>query len=81
MFYELIVEQLAGSVWIATLLIGILFIVIAMFGSMSFFLTTTMLAFYLVVFGILWGGIIVWLPLFLFSLIYFFIQLYKMLQE
>ena len=81
MFYELVVESLAGSEWIATLLIGILFVVISMFGSMSFFLTATMLAFYLVVFGVLFGGIIIWLPLFLFSLIYMFIQMYKFLQE
>jgi hypothetical protein len=81
MLYELIVEDLAGSEWLATLLIGMLFVVISMFGSMSFFLTATMLAFFLTVFGILFGGIIIWLPLFLGSLIYFFLQLYKFLQE
>jgi len=80
-FYELVVETLAGNEWMATALIGILFIVIGMFGRMSFFLLLTMLSFYLIVFGVLFGGIIVWLPLFLISLIYFFLQVYKMLQE
>lgn len=81
MFYELVVEQLAGNEWIATLLIGILFTVIAMFGRMSFFLTATLLAFFLCVFSILFGGLVVWIFIILGSLTYFFMQLYKFIQE
>ena len=81
MFFELVVEQIAGNEWIATALLGILFTIICMFGRMSFFLTVTLLAFFLVVFGVLFGGLIVWLPIFLVSITYFLIQMYKFIQD
>lgn len=81
MFYTLLVEQLAGSIWLAVLLIGMLFLVIGLFGKMSFFLLITLMAFFLIVYGVLLGGIIVWLPIFLLSITYMMIQIYKFTQE
>lgn len=81
MFFELFVEQIAGSAWMAVVLGGLFFAVIGMFGKMSFFLLGTLLALYLLVMGTLFGGIVVWLPIMLVSLIYLGNQIWKFTQE
>lgn len=81
MFYQLFVEQLCGSAWMAVVVGGLLFTIMSIFGKMSYFLLMALMGLYLLVMGTLFGGIVVWLPVMLISLTYLGIQIYKFTQE
>ena len=81
MFFELFVEQICGSAWMAVVVLGLLLAVIGIFGKMSFFLLSALLALYLLIMGTLFGGLVVYLPIMLVSMIYLGIQIYKFVQE
>ena len=80
--FTFFVETLWGSLWLAiignlALLTGILIF----FGRASIMLMLAVVGLYLIAFGILAGGLVIWLPLMLGSVIYFFLSLYKFLQD
>jgi len=74
-----------GDVWGSPLLslfgTAFIFAIIGVLGKMSYFLLFSLLALYFVVFGIGFYGMVFWLPIFLFSMIYFFLQIYRFLQK
>lgn len=80
-FFSYWVEELWGSALLTLFGTGFIYAVIGIMGKMSYFLLFTMLALYFVVFGIGFYGMIFWLPIFLFSMTYFFLQIYKFLQK
>lgn len=80
-FFSYWVEELWGSALLTLFGTGFIYAVIGIMGKMSYFLLFTMLALYFVVFGIGFYGMIFWLPIFLFSMVYFFLQIYKFLQK
>jgi len=80
-FFSFWVEELWGSSLLALAGTGFIYAVIGIMGKMSFFLLFTMLSLYFLVFGLGFYGMIFWLPIFLFSMAYFFLQVYKFLQK
>jgi len=74
------VESIWGSGILALFGTGFMYVVIGWMGRMSFILLSTMMLLYFVIFTVGYGGMIFWLPMFLFALIYFFMQLYKFAQ-
>lgn len=79
-FFSFWVEGIWGSGLLSLFGTGFIFAVIGILGRMSYFLLFSMLALYFLVFGIGFYGMVFWLPIFLFSLIYFFLQIYQFLQ-
>ena len=80
-FFTFWVEDLWGSALLTLFGTGLIFSIICVMGKMSIVLMTTMLMIYFLVFGIGFYGMAFWLPLFLFSMIYFFLQTYKFVQK
>ena len=80
-FFSFWVEDLWGSALLALFGTGLVYAIIGIMGKMSFFLLFSMLALYFLVFGLGFYGMIFWFPVFLFSMIYFFFQLYKFVQK
>ena len=80
-FFEYWVNELWGSALMTLFGTGFIFAVIGIMGKMSYFLLVSMLMLYFLVFGTGFYGIAFWLPIFLFSMIYFFLQLYKFIQR
>ncbi len=80
-FFSFWVEDIWGSTLLAYFATAFLFSIIGVLGKMSYFLLFSMIGLYIVVFGIGFYGIIFWLPIFLFSMIYFFMQLYNFIQR
>ncbi len=80
-FFSFYVEQIWGSALLSVIGTGAIFAVIGVLGRMSYFLLIAMLILYFIVFGIGFVGLIIWLPLFLFSVIYFGIQVVRFLQR
>lgn len=80
-FFSFWVEEMWGSALLALVGTGMIFAIIGVLGKMSFFLLFSMLALYFLVFGLGFYGMAFWLPVFLFSMIYFFLQIYKFVQK
>jgi len=62
-------------------LMAFMFSIIGVLGRMSYFLLFVLLAFFFLVFGLGFLGMIFFLPIFLFSVIYFFLQIWRFLQK
>ena len=75
------VIDICGSSFLSLLLTGLIFAFICIMGKMSFPLMFTMMSLYFLVFGVLLFSSIIWMPIFIFSIIYFFLQGYKLTQE
>ena len=80
-FFTFWISEVWGNSTLALLGTALIYSVIGILGKMSYPLIFTLLALYFVIFGIGFYGIIFWLPIFLFSMIYFFTQMYKFIQE
>ena len=80
-FFSFWVESLWGSALLTLFGTGFIYAVIGIMGKMSYFLLASMLMLYFLVFGLGFYGMIFWFPVFLFSMIYFFLQIYKFLQK
>ena len=80
-FFNFWVQDLWGSALMTFFGTGLIFAIIGVMGKMSYFLLTTMLILYFTVFGIAFYGMLFWLPLFLFSFVYFVFQIYKFTQR
>ena len=80
-FFSWWVSSIWGSALLSLVGTGFIFAVIGVLGKMSYFLLFTMLGLYFLTFGVGFYGILFWLPIFLFAMIYFFLQLYKFLQK
>ena len=80
-FFTFWTSAIWGSGILAFFGTAFIFAVLGVIGRMSHFLLFTLLALYFVVFGVGFLGMIFWLPIFLFSMIYFFLQIYKFVQE
>ena len=80
-FFGFWVGDIWGSPLMALLGTAGLYAIIGVLGRMSYFLLFTLLGLYFVIFGIGFYGMVFWLPMFLFSITYFFLQMYKFLQK
>jgi hypothetical protein len=80
-FFAYWVEDLWGSALLALFGTGLIFGVICVMGKMYMILMTMMLMLYFLVFGIGFYGMAFLLPIFLFSIVYFFLKLYKFVQK
>jgi uncharacterized membrane protein YqaE (UPF0057 family) len=80
-FFTYWVEDLWGSALLTLFGTGLIFAVICVMGRMSIVLMTTMLMLYFLTFGVGFYGMAFWLPIFLFSMAYFFLQTYKFVQK
>ena len=80
-FFTYWVNEVWGSALLTLCGTGLIFAVIGIMGKMSYFLLFSMLSLYFLVFGLGFYGMAFWLPIFLFSMIYFFLQIYKFLQK
>ena len=79
-FFNFWVEGIWGGPILSLFGTAFIFAVIGVLGRMSYFLLFSLLALYFVVFGIGFFGMIFFLPIFLFAIIYFFIQIYRFTQ-
>ena len=79
--FTFIVSELFGSSLLAYLGLGALFFIICIIGKMSYMLTFSMMALYIMTFGATFFGVLFWMPVLLFSVIYFFMQLYNFIQR
>ncbi len=75
------VEQLWGSALLSVIMMALIFAIMGVLGRMSYLLLFTLLALFFVAFGTGFLGMIFFLPIFLFSIGYFFMQIYKFLQS
>jgi len=80
-FFEFWVINLWGNSLLSLFGTGALFSLIGILGRVSYPLLITLLALYFITFGVAFYGIAIYLPLFLFSAIYFGIQLNKFLTR
>ncbi len=80
-FFSFWVEQVWGSALLSVIGTAFIFAVVGVLGRMSYFLLFTLLALFFVVFGLGFLGLIFYLPIILFSMVYFFTQLYEFLQN
>jgi len=80
-FFTFWVADLWGSSLLALFGTGALFAFIGILGRMSYSLLFALLMLYFMVFGVGFFGIIIWLPMFLFSMVYFGLKVYDFLQK
>ena len=80
-FFSFWVEGIWGSALLSVIGTAFIFTVIGVLGRMSYFLLFTLLALFFVVFGVGFLGMVFFLPIFLFAVVYFFTQLYEFLQN
>ncbi len=80
-FFSFWVEQIWGSALLSTIMLALIFAVIGVLGRMSYLLLFTLLVFFFMVFGLGFIGMAFYLPIFLFSAVYFFMQMYKFVQK
>jgi len=80
-FFTFWVGDIWGSALLSLFGTALIFSIIGVLGKMSYFLLFSLLSLYFVVFGIGFYGMLFWLPIFIFSMIYFFIQVYRFLQK
>jgi len=80
-FFSFWVESICGSALLSVILMAFMFSIIGVLGRMSYFLLFVLLAFFFLVFGLGFLGMIFFLPIFLFSVIYFFLQIWRFLQK
>ncbi len=80
-FFSFYVEDLWGSGLLSLIGTAFIYAVIGVMGRMSYYLLFTMLGLYFLIFGVGFYGMIFWLPIMIFSMIYFFTQIYEFLQN
>ncbi len=80
-FFSFWVEQLWGSALLSVIMMALIFAVIGVLGRMSYLLLFTLLALFFMVFGLGFIGMAFYLPIFMFSAVYFFMQIYKFVQK
>ncbi len=80
-FFSFYVEGIWGSAILSVIGSAFLFSIVGVLGRMSYFLLFTLLALFFLVFGVGFIGMLFFLPIFLFSIIYFFTQIYEFLQN
>ncbi len=80
-FFSFWVEQLFGSALLSVIMMALFFAIIGVLGRMSYLLLFTLLALFFVAFGTGFLGMIFFLPIFLFSIGYFFLQIYEFIQK
>jgi len=80
-FFSFWVENIWGSGLLALIGTAFIYSIVGILGKMSYFLLFSLLGLYFVIFGLGFYGMIFFLPIFLFSMVYFFLQLYKFLQK
>jgi len=79
-FFQFWVGDIWGSNMIALIGTAFMYAILGVMGRMSFTLISVMLGLYFVIFGTGFFGIIFWFPIFIFAVIYFFLQFYKFVQ-
>ncbi len=79
--FTFIVSELFGSSLLAYLGIGLMLYIICVLGRMSHMLILSMMALYIMTFGAAFYGMLFWLPILFFSVVYFFLQLYNLIQR
>ena len=77
----MIVSELFGSSILAYLGIGLMFYIICVIGRMGHMLALSMMALYIMAMGAAFFGVLFWMPVLLFSVVYFFLQLYNFIQR
>ncbi len=80
-FFSFWIEQIWGSALLATVMMALIFAIIGVLGRMSYLLLSTLLILFFMVFGLGFLGMAFYLPIFLFSAVYFFMQIYKFIQK
>lgn len=80
-FFSFWVGSVFGSSLLALIGTAFIYAVIGVMGRMSYYLLFTLLGLYFLIFGTGFYGMIFWLPIMIFSMIYFFLQIYKLTQE
>ena len=79
-FFDFWVNQLWGSALLSVIMMAVIFSIIGMLGRMSGLLLFTILGLFFVTFATGFLGMMFFLPIFLFSIGYFFLQIHKFLQ-
>jgi len=80
-FFTFWVSEVWGNSTLSLFGTALIYTIIGVLGKMSYVLLFTLLALYFVIFGIGFYGVIFWLPVFLFSMVYFFTQMYEFIQN
>jgi len=80
-FFSFWVEQVWGSALLSVIGTAFIFAVVGVMGKMSYFLLFSLLSLYFIVFGLGFLGMAFYLPIFLFSMVYFFLQVWRFLQK
>lgn len=80
-FFTFWVSELWGSPVIAFIALCFLYFIIGIMGRMSYMLLFSMMCLVFMVFGIGFFGMLFWFPVLLISLIYFFLQVYNLVQR
>ena len=80
-FFSFWVEGIWGSSLLAFIGTALIYAIIGVMGRMSYYLLFTMLGLYFLIFGLGFYGMIFWLPIFIFSMVYFFTQMYEFIQN
>jgi len=79
-FFSFWVEGIWGSALVSLIGTACMYAILGVMGRMSYTLISIMLGLYFIIFGIGFFGMIFWLPIFIFAMIYFFLQAYKFVQ-
>ena len=76
-FFTFWVIEVCGGALMSLFVTAIILTLIGIIGKMSYMLLTTLLMLFFITFGVIFFGLIVYLPLILLSATYFGFQLYK----
>ncbi len=79
-FFDLWVIELWGSGLVSLFATAVIYTGIGLFCRVGFMTLTMLLGLYFIIFGLGFYGMIFWFPLFLFSLFFLFLQVYKFAQ-
>lgn len=80
-FFGFWVEQVFGSALLSVVALAFIFAVIGVMGKMSQPLLFSLLALFFMVFGVGFLGVLFYLPIVLFSMVYFSLQIYEFTQN
>jgi hypothetical protein len=79
--YDLFVEYLFGSFWIAVLFISLIFFVILMLGGISYYTVIIFMLYYFLAMSIGYGNALLTVPIAVFGLIYAIYQVFRLLEN
>jgi hypothetical protein len=80
-FFTFWVSNVWGSMVLSILGTAIIFAFIGILGRMSYMLLTVLLILFAVTFSVAFGGLVVYLLLFLLSVLYLVFQIYKLVMR